>query len=108
GQETHRAIGALPAPFPPAGRIVNTLEIAQEADRVAVGAGELDDLAEPAAIFAGAARALAELAAAEDDRRDRLGRLDRDRAHAARKGGDIEPVLARPRAGAAAMEDDGA
>src|SRR5690349_18690199 len=59
---------ALAAAVPAAGRVVDALEIAQHRNRIAVGAAQLDDLAEPAAIAAGAARALAELAAAEHDR----------------------------------------
>src|SRR6185437_15607290 len=86
-------------------RIADALEIAQQADRRAVGAAELDDLAEPAALPAGAARALAELAA-EEHRGNDFCRLDRNGAHPARESGDAEPVLLRPRAGAAAMEDD--
>src|SRR6266576_7210383 len=87
-------------------RVIDALEIAQQRDRHPVGAPQFDDLAEPAAITPGAARALAEFATAEHNRRDRLGHFDRDRAHAGRKGGDIESVLPGPRAGAAAMKDD--
>ena len=39
--------------------------------------------------------------------RHALGRLYRDRAYARREGRGTEPILARPRAAAAAMEDDG-
>src|SRR6202035_2162642 len=86
----------------------DALEIAQHRDRRALGAAQLDDLAEAAAKLPGAAGAFAELAPAKHHRRHRLGNLDRDRAHAGGERGDVEPVLARPRPGAAAMEDCGA
>ena len=97
--------GPAPAALAAAGRIADPLEIAQHRDRRAVGAAQLDDLAEAAAEPPGAPRAFAEFAAAEQHRRHRLGRLDRDRAHPAREGGDVEPVLAGPRAGAAAVKN---
>src|SRR5437764_1297345 len=106
GDQRHAAGRAEPATVAAARRVVNALEIAQHRDRHAIRAAQLDDLAEPAAIAAGAARALAELAATEHDRRHRFGRLDRDRPHPRREGGHVEPILAGPRAGAAAMEDD--
>src|SRR4051812_30995999 len=87
-------------------RVGDALEIAQHRDRRAVDAAQFDDLTQPAALAAGAAGTLAELAAAEDDWRHRFGRLDRDRAHAGGKGGHVEPVLAGPRTGAAAVEND--
>src|SRR6185437_3459004 len=59
-------------------RIVHALEIAQQADRRAIGAAQFDHLAKAAAELAGAARAFAEFATAEDDRRHALRRLDRD------------------------------
>src|SRR5690242_6482365 len=106
GGEGDLAERARPAAVAPRARLPEPLEIAQQADRRAVGAAELDDLAQAAALLAGAARAFAELAAAEDDRRHALARLDGDGAHPAREGGDAQAVLAWPGAGAAAMEDD--
>src|SRR5437764_247003 len=108
GPPRYPARRALAAAVAAAGRVVDALKIAQHRHRIAVGAAQLDDLAEAAAIAAGAAGTLAELAAAEHDRRDRFGGLDRDRAHPGREGGHVEPVLAGARAGAAAMKDDGA
>src|SRR5216683_1328025 len=78
GDQRHPAGRPHPTAVAPARRVVDALEIAQERDRRAVGAAQLDDLAEPAAEAAGSARTLAELAAAEHDRRDGLGGLDRD------------------------------
>src|SRR5205823_3120004 len=104
--QRHPAGRAHPAAVAAARRVVDALEIAQERDRRTVGAAELNDLAEPAAEAAGPARALAELAPAEHHWRDRFGRLDRDRAHPGGEGGDVEPVLAGPRTGPAAMKDD--
>jgi hypothetical protein len=85
--------------------IAYRLEIAQHRNRHAVGAAQFDDLAETAAVSADPARPLATLATAEQYRCHRLGRLDRDRAYAGWKRGHIEPILARPRTGPAAMED---
>src|SRR5205807_7890720 len=99
---------ALAAAVAAARRVVDALEIAQQRDRRAVGAAQFDHLAEPAAVAPGAARAFAELAAAEHDRRHRLGGLDRDRAHPRREGGDVEPILAGPCTGAATVKDHGA
>ena len=96
---------AGPAAVAAARRIADALEIAQHRDRRAVGAAQFDDLAEAAAEFPGAARALAELAPAKQHRSHGFGRLDRDRPHTAWEGGDVEPILARTRASAAAMED---
>src|SRR6266851_1024003 len=106
GDQRHPAGRAHAAAVAAARRVVDALEIAQERDRRAVGAAQLDDLAEPAAEAARPTRALAELAAAEHDRRYRFGGLDRDRAHPRGERGNVEPVLARPRTGPAAMKDD--
>src|SRR5260370_9857496 len=100
--------GPGPGAVAAARRIADALEIAKHRDGRAVGTAQFDDLAEAAAEFPSAARALPELAPAEQHRRHRLGGFDRNRAHAAREGGHVEPVLAGPRAGAAAMEDRGA
>src|SRR5205085_2393266 len=67
GAERHPARRALAAAVATAGRIVDALEIAQHRHRIAVGTAQFDDLAEAATKAAGAARALAELAAAEHD-----------------------------------------
>src|SRR6185295_20233828 len=99
---------AGPAAVATARRVAHALAIAQQRDRRRSRAAKLDHLAEPAAIAAGAARARAKLAPMKHHRRDALGRLDRDGADPRRKGGGAEPVLAGPRAGAAAMKDDGA
>src|SRR5262249_45277317 len=72
--------GAAPARW-----IFHPREIARRAPGRAAGAADLDPLAEAAAELAGATRALAKLAAAEQHRRDRFRRLDRDGAHAARE-----------------------
>src|SRR6185312_8568956 len=108
GGQRHPPGLAGAAAVAPARGIADALEIAEKADRRAACARQLDHLAEAAAMPAGAARIGTKLAPPEDDRRHRLRCLDRDGAHAAGEGGDVEPVLARPRAGAAAMEDDGA
>src|SRR5258705_12068369 len=65
---------------------------------------EFHDLAQAAAILAGAARILAVLLLPHDDGRDGLGDLDRHVAHARRERCGGEPVEAGPRAGAARME----
>src|SRR5271166_2294683 len=108
GDEGHPAQGALAAAVAAASGVADPFEIAQHRDRRAVGAAQLDDLTETAAEPAGPARAFAILAPPEQHRRHRLGRLDRDRPHTAREGGHVEPVLAGPRPGPAAMEDSGA
>src|SRR6185369_17620209 len=56
GQQRDGSRRPLAAAVTAARRIVDALEIAQQADRVAVGAGDLDDLPEPAAKFTGTAR----------------------------------------------------
>src|SRR5690606_6174003 len=66
---------------------------------------DLEHLPEPAAILAGAAGALAQLLAPEDDRPDVLGRLDRHGMHAAREGRGAEAVERRACARAAAVEE---
>ena len=65
---------------------------------------DLDDLAEAAAIFAGAARIGAVFLAPEQHGRDRLGDLDRHVAHAAGEGRGRQAVELGPGAGAAGME----
>src|SRR5260370_33638621 len=99
---------AGPAAVAAARRIADALEIAKHRDRRAVGAAQFDDLAEAAAKFPTAARALPELAPAGQHRRHRLRGFDRNRAHAPREGGYVEPVPARPPAGAAPTDDRGA
>src|SRR5581483_10209336 len=71
GDQRHAARRSEPAAVAAARRVVDALEIAQHRDRAAIGAAQLDDLPEAAAMAAGAARSLAEFAAAEHDRRDR-------------------------------------
>src|SRR6516165_1723158 len=102
----HAGAAGLPAAAP-ARRMAHALEIAQKRQRIGTGAAELDHLAKAAAELPGTARAVAKLAAIEHDRRDAFGRLDWYRAHAGRKGGGGQPVLLRPRAGAAAVKDHG-
>ncbi len=99
-----RAGAAVLAAFAAARRMVDAVVIGTECERRRVEIGDLHDLAETAAKLARAAGVRPVFLAPDHDRRDRLVDLGRHVAHAARKCGRGEPVLAGTRAGAAGME----
>ena len=98
------AFAAGSAAVTAARRMLHPLEGGEDAERRAFAMLDFHDLAESAAILAGAAGILAVLLLPDDDGRDGLGDLDRDVAHARRKRSRRQAVEGRARAGAAGME----
>ena len=104
GLQRHRAAPAGTAAVAAAGGKLHPFEPGEDAEGGVLAGADFHDLAQAAAILAGAAGILAQLLAPDDQRRDRLGRLHRHVAHAGGERRRRQPVLAGPRAGAAGME----
>src|SRR5690242_1459903 len=90
--------------MPAARCIFHALEAREDAERSVLTRTNLHHLAEPAALATDAARVLAQFFAPDDQRCDRLGRLDRYIANTRRKWRRRQSILLRPCAGAAGME----
>src|SRR4051812_6116211 len=82
-------------------RMIDAVECRQDVERRIDAAADLDDLAEAAAGAPRPAGIRTQLLAPEDQRRLRLGDLDRRAAHAAGIGSRRQPVPREARAGAA-------
>src|SRR5450631_2351117 len=95
------AVAAGLAAVAAARRMFYPLEGGEDAERRALAMLDFHDLAEAAAILAGAAGILAVLLLPHHDGRDGLGDLDRHVAHARREGRSRQAVDGRSRAGTA-------